>query len=71
MAYFEKYETPADLLRDDSLSRDRKIRMLEQWRDDKKDYMRATDEGMEGVDRSELLSQIKLALVKLQDDPLV
>lgn len=71
MAYFEKYETPADLLRDDSLSRDRKIRMLEQWRDDKKDYIRVTDEDMEGIDRTELLKQIKLALVKLQNDPLV
>ncbi|MFX0543282.1 hypothetical protein ACEWPM_016390 [Roseovarius sp. S4756] len=71
MAYFGKYETPADLLRDDSLSRDRKIRMLEQWRDDKKDYMRATDEGMEGVDRAELLRQIKMALVQLQEDPLI
>ncbi len=66
MAYFEKYETPDDLLHDDSLSREEKIAMLEQWRDDKKDYMRATDEGMEGEDRAERLKQIKKALAKLQ-----
>ena len=69
MAYFGKYETPADLVRDDSLSRDEKIRMLEDWRDDKKDYMRASEEGMEGVDRSERLRQIKKALAALQEEP--
>ncbi|QYX57162.1 hypothetical protein K1T73_01735 [Roseovarius sp. SCSIO 43702] len=69
MAYFGKYETPEELLRDDSLSRDEKIRMLEDWRDDKKDYMRATEEGMVGEDRTERLRQIKKALATLQDEP--
>ncbi|RKF12715.1 hypothetical protein D6850_17320 [Roseovarius spongiae] len=66
MPYFEKYETPDDLMRDDTLSREEKITMLEKWRDDKKDYMRATDEGMEGEDRAELLKQIKKALAELR-----
>ena len=66
VAYFGKYETPDDLSQDDSLSREDKITMLEQWRDDKKDYMRASDEGMEGEDRGELLRQIKKALAELR-----
>ncbi|WP_281982631.1 hypothetical protein [Thalassorhabdomicrobium marinisediminis] len=66
MPYFGKYDSPDELLRDDTVSRDEKIAMLEQWRDDKKDYMRATDEGMEGEDRAELLKKIKKALAELQ-----
>ncbi|PVA05434.1 hypothetical protein [Thalassorhabdomicrobium marinisediminis] len=66
MPYFGKYDTPDELLRDDTVSREEKIAMLEQWRDDKKDYMRATDEGMEGEDRAELLKKIKKALAELQ-----
>ena len=68
MAYFEKYETPHDLFHDDSLSREEKITMLEQWRDDKKDYIRATDEGMAGEARAEWLKQIKKALATLQEE---
>ncbi len=66
MPYFGKYETLDDLLDDVSLSPEEKITMLEQWRDDKKDYMRATDEGMEGEDRAQRLKQIKKALAALQ-----
>ena len=69
MAYFGKYETPADLMRDDSLSRDDTIRMLKDWRDDKKSYLRASDEGMEGEVRAEYLRQIKKALAALQEAP--
>ncbi|WCR10892.1 hypothetical protein JHW45_00235 [Paracoccus stylophorae] len=65
MAYLGKYETPDDLLKDDSLSDDRKIEMLEQWRDDKRAYIRATEEGMTGNDSSEFLRQIKKALMSL------
>lgn len=67
MAYHGKYGVPADILRDDDLSRDEKVRMLEQWRDDKKAYMHASEEGMPGEDRAELLKQIKKALLSLQD----
>lgn len=40
--------------------------MLEDWRDDKKALMRASEEGMHGDDRSELLTKIKKALISLQ-----
>lgn len=66
MAYLGKYAAPADILRDDDLSREAKIRMLEQWRDDKKAYMRATEEGMEGDERADLLTEIKKALASLR-----
>jgi hypothetical protein len=59
---------PADILRDDHLSRGEKVRLLEQWRDDKKAYMRASEEGMPGEDRADLLKQIKKALLSLQEN---
>lgn len=66
MAYHGKYTSPTDLLHDESLTRDEKIAMLEDWRDDKKALMRASEEGMHGDDRSELLTKIKKALISLQ-----
>ncbi len=67
MPYFGNYDTPEEILHDDTLDRAQKIELLEQWRDDKKAYMRASDEGMEGTDRTELLSRIKTALGRLED----
>ena len=67
MAYMGKYSDPAELCSDPDLSRAEKVTLLEQWRDDKKAYMRASGEGMEGEDRAELLRQIKKALASLQD----
>lgn len=69
MAYQGKYETPADVLRDEDLSQQEKAEMLERWRDDKHAYMRASEEGMQGEDRSELLRQIKKALHSLKETP--
>ena len=68
LAYHGKYGAPADILRDDDLNRDEKVRLLQQWRDDKKSYMRASEEGMPGEDRAELLNQIKDALLSLQEN---
>lgn len=68
MAYHGRYETPAALLRDPSLSREEKIEMLGSWRDDKEAYMRASHEGMAGVDRSEWLQQIENALIDLREE---
>lgn len=68
MAYHGKYETPAELLQDDSLSRDEKIEMLESWRDDKEAYMRASEEGMPGPSRANLLRTIEQALLSLRED---
>lgn len=68
MAYTGKYKTPTELLSDDSLSRDAKVEMLEQWREDKEALMRASDEGMQGDFRSDFLSKIENALTSLKKD---
>lgn len=68
MAYTGKYETPTELLNDDSLNRAEKIEMLEQWRDDKEALMRAADEGMEGDFRADFLKQIEKALTSLKNE---
>ena len=65
MAYHGKYASPEELLRDDSLSRQQKVEMLESWRDDKDALMRASDEGMQGSVRLDLLQQIESALTSL------
>lgn len=67
MGYHGKYDSPADVLRDENLSDHEKIEMLQSWRDDKEAYMRATEEGMQGNDRADLLRQIDNALSSLQD----
>lgn len=66
MAYHGKYDSPADVLHDESLSHQQKVEKLESWRDDKEAFMRATDEGMEGDDRADLLRQVEKALSSLQ-----
>ena len=53
MPYFGKYDTPADLLADEHLNTDEKIRLLESWRNDKRAFMRASGEGMQGPSRSD------------------
>lgn len=68
MAYHGKYKTPTELLLDEDLTRDEKIELLEQWRDDKKALMRASEEGMHGDDRSEVLRKIKNALISLRKE---
>lgn len=67
MGYFGKYDTPADLLADESLKTDEKIELLESWRDDKEAYMRASSEGMQGPSRSEALRLIENALISLRE----
>lgn len=67
MAYFGKYELPAELLVDDSLNHDEKIRMLEQWRDDEKALIQASDEGMQGDKRPDILKQVKKALISMRE----
>lgn len=68
MAYTGKYKTPTELMSDESLSRDEKVEMLEQWLDDKEALMRASDEGMHGDFRTDLLSEIQNALTSLEED---
>ncbi len=69
MAYHGKYEAPNDILVDPDLEHDEKLRLLRLWCGDKKAYLRASDEGMEGEVSAELLSEIKTAIQTLQDNP--
>ncbi len=66
MAYYGKYDTPKQVLDDHSLSQGAKIEMLESWRDDKEAYMRASEEGMGGEDRSHILKEVEKALIALR-----
>jgi len=68
MAYHGKYETPKELLADADLDNAEKLRLLRLWRDDKKDYLRASDEGMEGEVSADLLSEIKEAILLVEDN---
>lgn len=65
MAYLGKYDSPEELINDQSLTREEKVKMLEDWRMDKKALMRASGEGMEGEDRADLLKRVKKALASL------
>lgn len=67
MAYFGKYQTPAELLDDENLTRGEKIEMLQSWASDKEAYMRATDEGMGGNDRAHMLKEVEKALISLRE----
>ncbi len=67
MGYFGKYDRPADLLADESVTTEEKIELLESWRDDKEAYLRASGEGMQGPSRSEALSLIENALISLRE----
>ena len=67
MAYHGKYDSPTNLLRDGNLSYHEKVRMLESWRDDKEALIRASEEGMHGDVRPDLLRQIDNALCSLQE----
>lgn len=66
MAYHGKYEQPADVLRDESLSHAEKVDMLKKWRADEKDLQRASEEGMECNDQPDILKEVKKALLSLQ-----
>ncbi|MEO9630152.1 MAG: hypothetical protein ABJG14_06920 [Sulfitobacter sp.] len=67
MAYHGKYSSPTELLHDENLSHHEKVEMLTQWRDDKKALIRASEDGMQGDDRSEFLRKIKDGLISLRN----
>jgi superfamily II DNA helicase RecQ len=67
VAYDGKYESPAELLLDESLSRDEKVKMLKQWRNDEKDLIRAAEEGMQNDDLPDILKEVKKALIALRE----
>jgi hypothetical protein len=66
VGYFGKYETPNDILADEDIDTNEKIELLEAWRNDKRAYMRASGEGMQGPSRSEALRMINKALIALR-----
>ncbi len=65
MAYYDKYKSPADLMLDQSLSDGEKNNLLEQWRYDEENLLRATEEGMLGNGRQNILRQVNKALLSL------
>lgn len=67
MPYFANYETPNDVLLDESISVEEKIEVLEHWREDKEALARASGEGMAGDDRSHVLKAIENALISLAE----
>lgn len=67
MAYDGKYESPEDILRDVSLSHDEKVKILEQWCNDEKDLIRASEEGMQNDDRPDILKEVTKVLISLQE----
>ena len=67
MAYSGKYSSPSELMKDERLKRAEKIAMLEDWRDDKKALLRASEEGMDGDVPADVLSKIKKYLRSLMD----
>ena len=64
-AEYEQYGTPAALLANEALDKAEKIRLLEKWRDDEDALIRATAEGLDGGEASNLGDVLK-ALKKLK-----
>lgn len=62
---YEQYGTPAALLANETLDKAEKIRLLEKWRDDEDALIRATAEGLDGGEASNLADVLK-ALKKLK-----
>lgn len=66
MACDGKYEAPEDILGDEALGRDEKVRLPEAWRDDKTAYLRASGEGVGDDVRAGLLKRIDKTLASSQ-----
>lgn len=66
LAYFGKYDSPSEVVDDQALTQTEKVELLQSWRNDKEAYMRASDEGMPGPDRADILRKIENALLALQ-----
>lgn len=65
MPYFGNYDAPKDVLTDNTLSTEEKVKVLEQWREDKEALARASSEGMVGDDRAHILRAIDDAINSL------
>ena len=59
------YKLPKDVLEDDSLDRDQKIKILRQWEFDANELITAEEENMPG-DAPPMLNRVKRALEELE-----
>ena len=60
------YDQPMEVVRDDTLSRDEKIRVLEEWKFHANELIVAGTEGMTGGE-PDMLSRVNDALLALRD----
>lgn len=67
MENYDKYKTPTELILDTSLNKEEKIVILKQWLEDEESLSRATDEGLVGNTRSDILKEVKKALISLEE----
>lgn len=67
MEDYKKYENPSQLIHDQHLDKNEKINHLQQWLEDEESLSRATDEGLVGQTRSDILKEVKKALLIMQD----
>ena len=66
MKNYDKYKNPAELILDTNLNKEEKINLLNQWLEDEESLSRATDEGLIGNTRSDILKQVKKALISME-----
>ena len=59
------YNQPKDVLEDDSLDRDQKLKILKQWEFDANELITAEEENMPG-DAAPMLNRVKRALEELE-----
>ena len=67
MENYDKYKNPTELILDTNLNKEEKILLLEQWLEDEESLSRATDEGLIGKNRSNILKQVKKALITMEN----
>ena len=65
---YDKYKNPAELIIDSNLNKDEKILLLKQWLLDEESLSRASDEGLIGTTRSDILKQVKKALITMEEN---
>ncbi len=67
MENYDKYKKPSDLVLDTNLNKEEKIVLLNQWLQDEESLSRASDEGLTGNTRSDILKQVKKALITMEN----
>ena len=67
MENYDKYKKPSELILDTNLNKEEKIVLLKQWLEDEECLSRATNEGLIGSTRSDILKQVKKALISMEE----